>query len=70
MITLAQALTAKNFEHTNLKGSDKQPIRCRANGKCQTWVTRPEAFKLPVKHGLRYTFYITNENCADWVVAS
>ena len=37
-------------------------IAWRANGKCQTWKTRPEDFKLPVKHGL-YTYgYITQDN--------
>ena len=67
MITKQQALTATRFEHAKLKGSDKQPIRCRAMGKCQTWLTRPEHFKLPVKHGMYNSFYITHENAADWV---
>jgi hypothetical protein len=34
----------------------------RANGKCKTWITRPEEFKLPIKYGL-YTYgYLTNAN--------
>lgn len=70
MITKAQALTARHFEHVKLKGSDKWPIRCRANGKCQVWSTRPNDFKLPVKQGMHNTFYITHENAADWVAVS
>lgn len=66
MVNKNDAMIFRLFEHVSLKGSDKQPIRCRANGKCQTWVTRPEDFKLPVKHGLRNTFYITPANAADW----
>ena len=34
----------------------------RANGKCQTWKTRPNEFKLPIKHGLHEYGYITHEN--------
>ena len=66
MITKEQAQTVRNFEHTTLKGSDKQPIRCRAMGKCKTWKTRPNEFKLPVKYGLYQSFYITQSNASDW----
>lgn len=70
MITKHEALTEKHFEHISLKDSTGAPARCRANGKCQTWVTRPNEFKLPVKHGLHNTFYITNGNAASWNVAN
>jgi hypothetical protein len=70
MVTKEQALTAKHFEHVTLKDAQGAPARCRANGKCQTWVTRPDEFKLPVKHGLRTTFYITEGNAASWNVAN
>ena len=69
MITKAQAIAAQHFAHVTLKGSDKQPIRCRATGKCQIWKTRPDDFKLPVKFGMYNSFYITPANAADWVVA-
>ena len=69
MITKQQALTARNFTHVTAKGSDKQPLRARATGKCQTWKTRPAEFKLPVKHGMYNSFYITDENAAEWNVA-
>ena len=66
MITKEQALTARHFEHVTLKGSDGQPVRCRAMGKCQTWKTRPNEFKLPVKYGLYQSFYITQDNAGEW----
>lgn len=68
MVTLEEAKTAKFFEHMTLTNSSKKPLRCRASGKCQLWKTRPTEFKLPVKHGLYNSFYITNENAADWKV--
>lgn len=69
MITKAEAQTARNFVHATLKGADKQPVRCRATGKCQTWKTWPDEFKLPVKYGLRNSFYITQDNAKDWSAA-
>jgi hypothetical protein len=56
----------QEFWHKTLKNSDGTPVRCRVNGKCQTWKTRPEDFKLPVKHGLKQCFYICPENAAQW----
>jgi len=69
MVTKAQAMTARNFVHVRLKNADKTPVRCRANGTCQTWKTRPDDFKLPVKYGLKECFYITPANAGDWEVA-
>lgn len=59
MITKAQALTATEFhadnctKHVGPRGGTT--IHCevwRRNGKTQTWVTRPNEFRIPVKHGL------------------
>ena len=69
MVTKDQAQTVRNFEHVTLKGSDKLPVRCRAMGKCQVWKTRPNDFKLPVKHGLYQSFYITQDNADQWTIA-
>lgn len=41
---------------------DCKPINWRANGKCQTWKTRPDEFRLPIKHGLYDHSYITQDN--------
>ena len=71
MITKEQATSAtyrQEFHHTTRKGSDKQPTRCRVNGRCKTWVTRPNEFRLPVKHGLYQCFYITESNAHEWEV--
>ena len=55
--------------HKTVRGSDKAPARCRVNGKCKTWKTRPEMFQLPVKHGLYTCFYITEDNMHEWGVS-
>jgi len=52
--------------HMSAKNADGTPVRCRITGLCQTWITRPGDFKLPVKHGLRQSFYITPSNAAEW----
>lgn len=70
MITKAMAVNAhygQVFHHVRVKRVDGTPARCRVNGKCKTWVTRPNDFRLPVKYTLRMCFYITPRNAADWV---
>ena len=70
MITIELAKTLKVGDiltHDTAKLADgKTPQRCRVNGKCKTWVTRPTEFKLPVMQGLRHAGYITEFNAADW----
>ena len=47
------------------RGGYKETVcRVRVNGKCKTWKTRPGAFCLPVKRGLRDCGYVT-ERTAD-----
>lgn len=58
----------QEFKHINRKNADGSPLRCRVNGKCKTWKTRPNDFKLPVKFGLYDCFYITPDNCDVWGV--
>lgn len=43
--------------------------RCRVNGKCQTWKTRPDDFRLPIKSGLRDCGAITQQNAYMFHVA-
>ena len=52
--------------HQNVRNADATPARVRVNGKCKLWKTRPTDFQLPVKHGLKDCFYITQDNIADW----
>lgn len=71
MITIEQAVAAnysQEFHHVTIKNRDKTPARCRVNGTCKTWKTKPGEFRLPVKHGLSQCFYITNSNAADWTI--
>ncbi len=69
MITKKIAENAKYrqvFHHVLLLNADNTPMRCRVNGKCKVWKTRPEDFRLPVKHGLKTCFYITPQNAGEW----
>ena len=69
-ITKEIALTANEFFSTTLKNKDKQqtPLKVRRNGKTQTWKTRPNEFKVPVKYGLYEYAYITQDNCNEWQI--
>jgi hypothetical protein len=55
------------FYHITERNADGTAVRCRANGKCKVWKTRPDEFLLPVKHGLKLCFYITQRNAAEWL---
>jgi hypothetical protein len=70
LVNRNNAMTADNFEHTTLKNRDGSPLRTRRNGKTQTWKTRPEEFRIPVKHGLYDYFNITQNNCHEWTVSN
>ena len=69
MITKHDAETAEyrqEFYHKTARNADGTPVRARVNGACKTWVTRPNHFRLPMKHGLRTCFYITHNNSSEW----
>lgn len=66
MVTKEQAMKCHTFHHWKEKNADGTPVRCRATGKCKTWKTRPDDFRLPVKYGLRHSFYITPANAHEW----
>jgi hypothetical protein len=40
-------------------------VHVRVSGRCQTWKTRPEEFRLPVKYGFYESGEITHKN-AEW----
>lgn len=64
-------MTATQFEHVTLKNADKKTaVRARRTGKTQKWKTRPGEFKIPVKYGLRQSFYITHETAGDWLACN
>lgn len=69
MITKAQAVSAhhrQEFHSGTIRNADGTPARCRVNGACQTWKTRPDEFRLPVKHGLKQCFNITQDSAFAW----
>jgi hypothetical protein len=42
------------------------PKRVRVSGRCKTWATRPDEFRLPVKYGMYQSFYITHANASQF----
>ena len=67
-ITKHEAQTVGMFFHIRLRNADGSAVRCRANGACKTWKTRPDDYRLPVKYGLRQCFYLTPSNAHEWLV--
>jgi len=68
---IAEKLTHRQeLYHVSKLSSGGTMVRCRVNGKCNVWKTRPSEFRLPVKHGLRDCFYITNLNCGEWQIVA
>lgn len=57
MITKEQAIEGGRFHH-----EDGTCRTWRSNGKCKTWVTRPDEFRLPIKFGMYGYGYITQDN--------
>ena len=69
MITKEQAMALTHgttLYHSGFTNKDGTPMRCRVNGTCWTWKTRPEEFRLPVKMGMYKNAYITQVNAAQW----
>jgi hypothetical protein len=63
MITKEQAQTVRYFKEIGSKSK-----LWRSNGKCKVWKTRPNEFKLPIKHGLYSFGYITESNCHSFEI--
>jgi len=66
MVTKEQALECNAFYINN----NGKSYLWRANGKCKVWKTRPNDFKLPIKHGLYAYGYITQDNAYQFEVVS
>lgn len=72
MINRTDAVTLKHgqiLHHVTKLNRDNTPLRVRVTGKVQTWKTRPDEFKIPVKYGLYDSGYITQDNADYWVIA-
>jgi len=69
MINKQQAMSAKHgdiFYHRTMRNADGTPMRVRVTGRCKTWKTRPDDFRLPVKHGMYDSGEIDIGNCDYW----
>jgi hypothetical protein len=79
MITKAQAMAAhsnQEFHHTGRHectrtvgsrgGITEDIVKVRVSGQCQTWKTRPDEFRLPVKYGLYKSAAIDHTNAHEW----
>ncbi len=68
-MTRDEALTLRTgtvLHHKELRNADGSALRARVNGRPKTWITRPNEFRLPMKHGLRNCFYITERDAELW----
>ena len=62
MVTKAQACVEVRFKELN------STRYWKANGACKTWITRPNEFRLPIKHGLYSFSYISHLNSEQFEV--
>lgn len=81
MITKDQAIDTSNryFHYTGKQQCSKtvgarggvktSTVVARRNGKTQVWKTRPDEFRVPVKHGLYDYGEITQDNASDFHLA-
>lgn len=56
------------FYHRTYRNADGSAVRCRVNGKCQVWKTRPTEFRLPCKVGFKDYYQLRDSNCEDWLI--
>ena len=68
-VTKQQAMTERHFHAgtcTRVIGPrgavTERSENWRANGRCKTWVTRPDDFRLPIKYGLKNCAYLMPSN--------
>ena len=74
----AKKLTyGSQLEHKTMKNKDGSPTRARVVGAIKLWKTRPEAIRIPCKHGLYDCFQLgqgetdkpIDQPLKDWRVA-
>lgn len=67
-IKLGESWGSTTVYHVRLLNADGTALRARTNGKCKVWKTRPEDYRLPMKHGMRDCFYIDPSNAEEWTL--
>lgn len=50
------------------RNADGTPARWRVSGKIQTWKKDPKRIKIPIKHGMYDTSYITESNLSNFSI--
>lgn len=71
MITLEQAKELKHgttIYHETIKNADGTAARARVFGKVKTWKRSPNRVQVPMKHGLRDHFYLTERNMGEFTL--
>lgn len=76
MVTKDQAINARLGQIFHLgictvsygprQGKKESVTRIRVSGSCQTWKTRPNEFRLPVKFGLYESGSISHDNATEF----
>lgn len=79
MVTKQQAMDLRHNQELHYTGKQQchiikgkrggetiKIVRVRVSGKCQTWKTRPDEFRLPVKYGLYENSAVTHVNHSDF----
>lgn len=69
VITRETVSDANEFWHRYMRNADNSPVRCRRSGKTKLWKTRPNDYRIPVKYGLKKSFYLTHETSINWCIA-
>jgi hypothetical protein len=55
------------LHHRSLKNADGTPVRCQVTGKPKAYKRVPENVRVPVKYGMYDSFYLTKDNCDEWM---
>lgn len=73
MVTKEQALSADVFHYgecsrsTGPRGGERVHVeQWRRNGSTQTWKTRPDEFRVPIKYGMRSYSQLTDYNASEF----
>ena len=70
-MTLSEAcdLTYRQTIYHSVKtNADGSALRARVNGKISRWARNPNRISIPLKHGLKTHFYLTESNLAEWLL--
>lgn len=66
ILQVAEYLQYSHSPRTSIRVEEsplEKPRNWKVNGQVQTWVTRPNDFRVPLKHGLYRHGELTHENC-------